>query len=114
MPWSPRRCAGSPAQRYATVDALKLDIVRVLSGQPVAAREGARLYRVGHFLRRHRWSLAAVAAVFVSLAGGLGATAWQAHRAEVQRDIARRDLAREEALRYELTSMFRKRARREQ
>ena len=97
-----------PAQRYATVDAFKLDIARVLNSEPVAAREGARLYRVGHFLRRHRWSLAAVAAVFISLAGGLGATAWQARRAEVQRDMARRDLAREEALRYELTSMFRK------
>ena len=97
-----------PAQRYATVDAFKLDIARVTSGQPVAAREGARLYRVAHFLRRHRWSLAAIAAVFISLAGGLGTTAWQARRAEIQRDVARRDLAREEALRYELTSMFRK------
>jgi non-specific serine/threonine protein kinase/serine/threonine-protein kinase len=97
-----------PAQRYATVDAFKLDISRVLRGEPVAAREGARMYRVGHFLRRHRWSLAAVAAVFVSLAGGLGAAAWQAHRADIQRDTARRDLAREEALRYELTGMFRK------
>lgn len=97
-----------PAQRYATVDAFRLDIARVTSGQPVAAREGARLYRVGHFLRRHRWSLAAIAAVFISLAGGLAATAWQARRAEIQRDVARRDLAREEALRYELTSMFRK------
>jgi non-specific serine/threonine protein kinase/serine/threonine-protein kinase len=111
-----------PAQRYATVDAFKLDISRVLRNEPVAAREGARLYRVGHFLSRHRWSLAAVAALFISLAGGLAATAWQArraevqraaaawqaHRAEVQRDVARRDLAREEALRYELTNMFRK------
>ncbi len=97
-----------PAQRYSTVDAFKLDVSRVLHGEPVAAREGAHLYRVGHFLRRHRWSLAAVAALFVSLAGGLGATAWQAHRAEIQRDTARRDFAREEALRYELTGMFRK------
>jgi non-specific serine/threonine protein kinase/serine/threonine-protein kinase len=97
-----------PAQRYATVDALKLDVSRLLRGEPVAAREGAHLYRLGHFLRRHRWSLATVTAVFVSLAGGLGATAWQAHRAEIQRDVARRDLAREEALRYELTGMFRK------
>ena len=40
--------------------------------------------------------------------GRPGATAWQAHRVEVQRDIARRDLAREEALRYELTRLFRK------
>ena len=97
-----------PAQRYATVDALRLDVSRVLCDEPVAAREGARMYRVGHFLRRHRWALAAAAAVFVSLAAGLAATAWQAHRAEVQRDVARRDLAREEALRYELTGMFRK------
>ena len=97
-----------PAQRYTTVDALKLDALRVLRGEPVAAREGARLYRAGHFLRRHRWSLAAIAALFVSLAGGLGTTAWQAHRAAVQRDIARHDLAREEALRYELTGLFRK------
>ena len=97
-----------PGQRYTTVDALKLDALRVLRGEPVAARGGARLYRVGHFLRRHRWSLAAIAALFISLAGGLGATAWQAHRAAVQRDIARRDLAREEALRYELHGLFRK------
>ena len=97
-----------PAQRYATVDALELDILRVLHHEPVAAREGARWYRFSHFLRRHRWSLVAIAGLFVSLAGGLGATAWQAHRAAVQRDIARHDLAREEALRYELTGLFRK------
>jgi non-specific serine/threonine protein kinase/serine/threonine-protein kinase len=97
-----------PSQRYATVDALKLDVARVLADEPVAAREGARMYRLGRFMHRHRWSLAAIAALFISLAGGLAATAWQAHRAEVQRDIARRDLAREEALRYELTGMFRK------
>jgi eukaryotic-like serine/threonine-protein kinase len=97
-----------PAQRYATVDGFKLDISRLLRGEPVTAREGAHLYRISHFLRRHRWALAAVAALFVSLAGGLGAAAWQAHRAEIQRDTARRDLAREEALRYELTGMFRK------
>ncbi|MGH8201101.1 MAG: protein kinase domain-containing protein [Steroidobacteraceae bacterium] len=97
-----------PSQRYSTVDAFKLDVSRLLRGEPVAAREGAHLYRLGHFLRRHRWALAAITALFVSLAGGLGATAWQAHRAEIQRDVARRELAREEALRYELTGMFRK------
>ena len=97
-----------PAQRYATVDAFRLDVSRVLAGEPVSAREGARMYRLGHFLRRHRVALAAIAAVFISLAAGLTATAWQAHRAALERDIARRDLAREEALRYELTGMFRK------
>ena len=50
----------------------------------------------------------AATAVFVSLAGGLGAAAWQAHRAATERDIAQRDLAREEALRYEIIGLFRK------
>jgi eukaryotic-like serine/threonine-protein kinase len=96
-----------PAHRYATVEAFKLDIERVLHGEPVAAREGARLYILGHLLRRYRWAAAASAAVFLSLAGGLGIAAWQAHRAAEERDIARRDAAREEAVRYELTRLFR-------
>ncbi len=96
-----------PAHRYATVEALKSDVERVLRGEPVAAREGARLYALGHLLRRYRWAAAAAAAVFVSLAVGLGLAAWQAHRATLERDIARRDAAREEAVRYELTRLFR-------
>ena len=97
---------GEPERRYATVEALKMDVERVLRGQPVAAREGARLYLMGHMLRRYRWAAAALAAIFVSLAGGLSVAAWQAHRAGVERDNARRDAAREEAVRYSLTRMF--------
>jgi eukaryotic-like serine/threonine-protein kinase len=96
-----------PTHRYATVEALKLDVERALSGSPVAAREGARLYVLGRMLRRYRWAAAAVAAVFISLAGGLGVAAWQAERAAIERDTARRDAAREEAIRYSLTSLFR-------
>jgi non-specific serine/threonine protein kinase/serine/threonine-protein kinase len=96
-----------PVHRYATVAALKLDVIRVLRGEPVEAREGARLYVIGRVLRRHRWAAAAVLAVFVSLAGGLGVAAWQAKKVAVERDAARRDAAREEAVRYSLTRMFR-------
>jgi predicted Ser/Thr protein kinase len=96
-----------PAYRYATVDSMKLDVERVLDGEPVAAREGARLYLLGHLLRRYRWSAAAAVAIFLSLAVGLGLAAWQGHRAAQERDIARRDAAREEAVRYELTRLFR-------
>jgi non-specific serine/threonine protein kinase/serine/threonine-protein kinase len=97
-----------PAHRYETVNALKLDVERTLRGDPVAAREGARAYVFGRFLRRYRWAAAAATVTFVSLAGGLGAAAWQAHIAGVERDNARHDLAREEALRYEITGLFRK------
>ena len=96
-----------PTHRYATVEALKLDVEHALRGEPVAARGGAKLYVFGRALRRYRWTAIAVLIVFLSLAGGLSVAAWQANRAEIERDIARRDAAREEAVRYSLTRLFR-------
>jgi hypothetical protein len=89
------------------VDSLKLDIERSLRGEAIQAREGARMYVVGRTLRRFRWVAAAALAIILSLGGGLGAAAWQAHKAAIDRDIARRDAAREEAVRYNLTQLFR-------
>ena len=96
-----------PGDRYATVEAMKLDVERSRRGEPVEAREGARLYVISRTLRRYRWVAAAVAAVIVSLAVGLGVAAWQAEKAAQERDAARRDAAREEAVRYNLTGLFR-------
>jgi eukaryotic-like serine/threonine-protein kinase len=95
-----------PQHRYATVEALKGDVDHALRAEPVAARSGARLYVFGRTLRRYRWVTVAVAAVLLSLAVGLGAAAWQARRADIERDAARRDAAREEAVRYQLTRLF--------
>ncbi len=96
-----------PGDRYATVQAIKLDVERALRGEPVEAREGARLYVISRTLRRYRWAAAAIAAVIVSLVVGLGVAAWQAEKAAQERDVARRDTAREEAVRYNLTGLFR-------
>jgi hypothetical protein len=96
-----------PAHRYATVAALRLDVDRMLRGEPVEARAGARLYVFGRMVRHYRWAVAAVVVVVVTLACSLGFVAWAAQRAAVERDAARRDAAREEAVRYNLTSMFR-------
>src|SRR5262249_43538664 len=96
-----------PQHRYATVEALQGDVESALRGEPVLARSGARWYVFSRTLRRYRWVTVAVAAVLISLAVGLGAAAWQAHRAEIERDVARRDAAREEAVRYQLTRLFR-------
>ena len=96
-----------PAQRYPTVDALRKDVERHNAHEPVAARGRTRRYVWGRALQRYRWGAAAGALVFTSLAVGLAATAWQAHRAAVERDIARRAATREETVRYYLTNLFR-------
>jgi hypothetical protein len=96
-----------PGERYATVEAFKLDVERAQRGEPIEARQGAHLYIISRTLRRYRWAAAAVGAVIVSLAVGLGIAAWQAEKAAHERDAARRDAAREEAVRYSLTGLFR-------
>ena len=95
-----------PAYRYATVAALNDDIDRARRGAAVEARSGARLYVMRRTLRRYRWAVAATLAIVLSLGGGLGLVAWQAHLAAIDRDTARRDAAREEAVRYTLTQLF--------
>lgn len=95
------------ASRYPTVDALRRDIERHLANEPVAARGRARSYVLGRALRRYRWPVAAGAVVFASLATGLAATSFQAHRAEVERDTARRAASREEAIRDQIVRLFR-------
>ena len=52
--------------RYATVEALRADVVRFLQGRPVQAREPSRLYRFKKFIARHR---TAVAAASIALIG---------------------------------------------
>ena len=96
------------ADRYPTVNALKEDIERHWRSEPVTVRGRARRYVLGRALKRNRWSVVAGGLVFVSLAAGLAGTAWQARRAELERDVARRSATREEAVRYQLTSLFRK------
>ncbi|MBS0612554.1 MAG: protein kinase [Proteobacteria bacterium] len=97
-----------PTQRYMTAAALMLDVERHLRGDPVEARAGARLYVLGRTLQRYRAAFIGVLLVLLSLAGGLGTAAWQARKADIERDAARRVAAREEAVRYGLTRLFRK------
>lgn len=73
-----------PADRYVAVSDLSADIHRHVHGKPVIAREGARLYVFGRFVRQYRWAAAGVAALIVTLAAGLAGTSWQARRAETE------------------------------
>jgi serine/threonine-protein kinase len=102
----------APAERYASVAALEGDLRRYLRHEPITARPDRVSYRLGKFVRRHRVSVAFAAAAFVALVGGLGGTISQARQAtaqarradqeaieaNAQRDRARRQLARAEAI----------------
>lgn len=57
-----------PGQRYATVVALKRDLVHYLEHRPVAARRGGALYRFARALRRHPLGAASAAALALALA----------------------------------------------
>jgi tetratricopeptide (TPR) repeat protein len=92
-----------PSQRYPTVESLKLEVERMLNGEPIDARKGVPLYVVGRILRRYRWAVSAAALVLLAAVTGV---AWQAHQVRLERDIARREGSREEAVRYNLTRLF--------
>ncbi|MEO1087147.1 MAG: serine/threonine-protein kinase, partial [Acidobacteriota bacterium] len=47
-----------PERRYRSVRELGADLERYLADQPVDARPATRTYRVGKWLRRHRWAAA--------------------------------------------------------
>ncbi len=71
-----------PADRYANVQALADDIRRHRDHLPISARGDSATYRVGRFVRRHLIGVAATFAIFSAIAVGLGASLWQADRAE--------------------------------
>ncbi|HUP07282.1 MAG TPA: serine/threonine-protein kinase [Caldimonas sp.] len=78
-----------PAQRYASVDALRDDVGRHLRHEPVLARRGSRMYVIGRGLRRHRaWAIGASIAV-VAIVAGSAATLWQAREAHAEAARAR-------------------------
>ena len=77
-----------PQRRYASVEQFSEDIRRHLEGLPVSARQDTLAYRTSKFIQRNKLGVAAAGIVFLTLVGGIIATAWQAHRARVQSAMA--------------------------
>ena len=91
--------AHDPAQRYGSVEALLADLRRWLGGRPVHAQPPSAGYRLRKFVSRHRWGVAAAAALALAIIGGLGATLWQAELARSEADKARMRAHRAETVR---------------
>jgi eukaryotic-like serine/threonine-protein kinase len=71
-----------PLRRYQSAAQLAEDIRRSLDGEPVSARQDTLGYRTAKFIRRHRFGVAALAAILLTLVVGMVATTRQARLAE--------------------------------
>ncbi|GAB3736939.1 hypothetical protein GCM10028862_21920 [Luteimonas pelagia] len=71
----------TPERRYPSVEAMSLDLARYADGRPVQARPQGVAYRLGKFVRRHRWPLATTAFGLVVVAAAVLVVAGQAARA---------------------------------
>jgi serine/threonine protein kinase len=56
------------SRRYPSAEALLRDVDRFLEGRPLEARADSAPYRVGKFVRRHRWPVAALALATAAVA----------------------------------------------
>ncbi|MGH9572837.1 MAG: protein kinase domain-containing protein [Candidatus Acidiferrales bacterium] len=79
-----------PARRYGSAEQLSEDIRRYLEGRPVLAHKDTLRYRAGKFVRREKKIVTAAMLVVLSLTGGLIASMWEAHLAQIQRARAER------------------------
>ena len=77
-----------PERRYASVDQLREDINRHLSGRPILAQADNWSYRFGKFIRRHRLAASAAALVLLTITAGTLTTLQQARIAHDQRSAA--------------------------
>jgi serine/threonine-protein kinase len=79
-----------PARRYGSVAELAADLERHLEGRPVSARPATLGYRLGKYVRRHRWGAASAAAALLASAGFVATLAVQAAELRRERDRAQR------------------------
>lgn len=97
----------APQDRYASVASMADDIRRHLRFEPVQARKGSFGYQLRRFARRHRGAAIASVATVLALVAGASGIAWQAHKAAVERDIAKAAARRAEAVNNAVSLMFR-------
>jgi tetratricopeptide (TPR) repeat protein len=80
--------AKDPDRRYQTAGELANDIRRYLAGEPIDAKRDSLWYTMRKRLVRYRLITGAAALLMLALIGGFGATLWQAHKTEQQRERA--------------------------
>ncbi len=92
-----------PARRYQTVDALRRDVDRYLTGEPLEARPDAAGYRLRKFVRRHRAAVTAAVAVALVV---VGLVAFYTLRLSGARTVAETEAARAQRIQQFMLSLF--------
>ena len=90
-------------QRYATVDALRGDVERFLTGEPLAARPASTRYRAGKFLHRHWRGLSAAMATMAII---IALVAFYANRLTTARNAAIEEAGRTQRIQRFMLSLF--------
>lgn len=88
--------AEHPEERYHGPAELAEDIHRFLAGVPVKARQNTLIERLGKLARRNRLATVVSGVALVSIVAGGASSAFLAHRATEQRDLARLEARRAE------------------
>jgi len=94
------------ARRYGTASELSADLARYLHDEPVLAGPATAAYRVRKYAARHRFGLAAAAAVLMLLAGFTVVQAVELRRVRQERDRADRERDRANRVTEFMTRMF--------
>jgi tetratricopeptide (TPR) repeat protein len=82
LDWIVMKCLEKArARRYETAIGLAHDIERHLHSEPVTAAAPGAAYRIGKFIRRHRYGFATASAIILLLLAGVVVSTWQAVRA---------------------------------
>jgi len=95
-----------PEQRYASVEQLADEIVRHQRNEPIAARGGERRYRLRKFARRHREAIVVTGAVVLLALAFVATLVLQAQRLQQERDTARNERDRAQAISHFLAGVF--------
>ncbi|MEE4297902.1 MAG: tetratricopeptide repeat-containing protein kinase family protein, partial [Pseudomonadales bacterium] len=96
-----------PERRYGSVEALRDDLLRHLEDRPVLARGDTLAYRARKFVGRNRGAVLSVATVAVSVLVLAVSSVLQAVRLEEERDAARLERDRAQAVADFLAEVFR-------
>ncbi len=95
-----------PADRYASVREMADDLRRYLNYYSVEARRPGLLSRLRRLLIRHPLAVPLSCLAVLAIVGGGVTAAWQAQRAQVERDLARAQRDRAEQVTQVLVDLF--------